>query len=73
MQRSKVLTLNFVKLPYLPVAIFLTFIDTDFKSQKPHFMDLSSSMLKEVPFLYKHSSEERNMQVAEGKKDILEG
>ena len=73
MQRSKVLTLNFVKLPYLPVAIFLTFIDTDFKIQKPHFIDLSSSMLKEVPLIYKLSSEERNMQVAGGKKDILEG
>lgn len=50
MQRSKVFTLNFVKLPYLPVAIFLTFIDIDFKSQKPHFMYLSSSMLKKFHF-----------------------
>lgn len=43
-------TLNFVKLPYLPVAIFLAFIDMDFKSQKPHFMDLSSCMLEKFHF-----------------------
>lgn len=58
MQRSKakVLTLIFFLLSYIPLAIFLTFIDKDFKSQKPHFMDLSflnaktSSTLLQPPF-----------------------
>lgn len=41
-QRSKAkVPMQFLKLPHMPVMVFLPFTGPDFKGQNPHFMDLS--------------------------------
>lgn len=65
---------TFFKLPHMSVAFFfMTLIGTDFKSRKPHFIDLSFPSSKTSSFPSSQPSKEGNMKMAEGKKDIWEG